>query len=430
MRMAWLLMALISFIISGCSTALTNRDLYLQAYQEGNLSGTESLLTTAISEEIPVDDFRQSNDSVWLLLDRATTRFIIGDIEGSLEDFQLAIEALEYYNQDCPSESLGKVLLQDEFGAYPGEDFEQVLARVYFALALIQKGDDNNAFALLRQAEEVQQKKNEIYRRDRLTQEYSLIENPLAKYLMAAVLEKRGDKSNAEILYRQASALNKCEYFLHDRSDLATVLIIGHNGNAPYKVTGTSDASIASAIALEIILSCHQLDPAWSSLTGIPIPILLQKYESMPTPMHACVDGEKKSLEPIYDITSIAYEQLQQKMPIIAARGVARFLIRRSAVAYAQKQNPSIGTLADIAVLIANAHTRADTRSWSTLPASIDLARFDLAPGLHTLTLDPAPPFLNTYALNLKPGDLCVINVFNIHPGVISVQIPQHFVIN
>lgn len=419
-----------ALFLSSCSTAIGSRQEYISAYQAGNLPYAENALTKTISKEIPVNNYQSSNDAVWLLLDRATTRFIMNDIEGSIDDFRLAVEALDYYNQGSPSESLSKVLLQDELGAYACDDFEQVLARVYFALALFQNGDDNNAFALLRQAEEVQQKKKEIYKTDRLAEYYTLVENPLAKYIMALFLEKRGDISNAEILYRQASALNGCEYSLNAGRDQATVLVIGHNGNAPYKVSGTTDASVASAAALEILLACHNIDPAYSSLTGIPIPILLQKYGSNPVPLCVFLDKEKKDLIPFYDITSTAYDQLEKQMPLIAARGVARFLIRRSAVAYAQKQDPCLGTFVDIAVLIANANTKADTRSWSTLPARIDLARFDLEPGCHTFSMECAPPFLNKYSLQLKAGDLCIINIFHIHPGVVAVQVPQHFVIN
>lgn len=425
-----------TILFTGCSTSVYHREVYIPAYQTGNFPQAEKTLTKALSKQTCL----QSQDTVCLLLDRATTRFAMGDIKGSIEDFQKAIEAIDYYNQSSTAEMLGQVLLQDEIGAYCGEDFEQILARVYFALALFQKGDNSNAFAILRQAEEIQQKKKEIYRKDKLTESFELVENPLAKYLMAAILEKRRDFSNASILYQQAAALsgNSSLYSplpsLGPNEKLATVLVVGHNGNAPFKVSGTSDASVASMLALEILLSTQRVDPAVSSLTGIPVPILMQNYLSNPSALFANVGGEKKNMSPIYDITATAYEQLQQKMPIIVARGAARMALRRGTVAYMQDKDPCLGAIMDMAMLVANANTSADTRAWSTLPSRIDIARFDIPAGSYELSVEANAsryaPFLDKYSIILKPDDLCIINVFNIHPGVITIQIPKQFLIN
>ena len=259
---------------------------------------------------------------------------------GSHSDYRLALEALDYYNQEAPGESVTKFLLEDGLSAYSGEEFEQVLARVYFSLALWHEGDEGNAFALLRQAEEVQQKKQEMYRLSRLTENFQLIENPVAKYLMAAVLENRGDVSQASLLYRQTAQLLHLEQLppeMAPQSKGATVILICHNGNAPRKISETSDASIASAIALEMILCSQHIDPAISSLTGIPVPALMQTMDALPSPVKAWVDGEQKELISIYDVRTTAAQQLDQKLPLIVARGAARFLTRRGAVALCPK---------------------------------------------------------------------------------------------
>lgn len=408
----------------------------MSAYRFGDLCQAEESLNSAVAKQIPSGNYRRSNDAVWLLLDRATTRFAMGDAEGAIQDYNCAIEAIDYYSQDSSIESFSKLLLEDDVSAYPGEDFEQILARVYFALALLYQGDNSNAYALLRQAEEVQQKKKEFYRRIEFTREYHLIDNAVAKYLMAAISENRGDKSNARILYQQTADLlgispKNLETTSSD-SENATILIVCHNGNAPFKVTTTSDASIASAIALECILCSQNIDPAWSSFTGIPVPEYVQVCGGESLPTFAKIDGAEQPLRCLYDVGATAYYQLHQKMPVIVARGVARFLIRRAAVGYARKQDSGLGAFVDIGMLIANLNTKADTRSWTTLPNTIDLARFDLKPGTHTFEIKAIlpnyPPFKDSYAISLKPHDLCVINVFNIHPGVTRVLIPKQFI--
>lgn len=427
-------------ILTSCSSQLARREEYIASYQCGSFQQSDAILCKAIDNSLPQENYRKSKDAVWLLLDRATERFATGRIEEAISDYDLALQAIDYYNQDDSPEKVGQFLLEDGIAAYPGEDFEQILARVYFALALLHQGDMGNAQALLRQAEDVQQRKQENYRNHRLTREFNLVDNPVAKYLLACLAEKNGDFSNAEILYQQTANLlgrgGLCPELHpnHPHSDSCTLLIVGHNGNAPLKVSEFSDASVASAFALEMILCSNHIDPAISSMTGIPVPALVQSRASFPVPLAATVNSCQKALFPLCNVTAVAAQQLKERMPIIVARGVARMLSRRTAVAFASEQNSDLGAVVDLAMLIANASTAADIRTWGTLPSSIDLARFDLPPGRHTLTLrinnQFIPPFVAYYDLHLKPEDLCVINIFNIHPGVHTVHIPKRFLIS
>lgn len=432
------LIFLLSLVLSltSCTATLAKRDQYLYNYQCGNFEQTDATLTKTIDSQIPNGKYTRCNDSVWLLLDRATERFASGRVDEAVDDYNHALDALDYFAQDSSAEQMGQFLLEDGIGAYPGEDYEQILARVYFALALYQQGDRNNAYALLRQCEDVQQRKRENYRNCKMTSHFELVDNPVAKYLLACLAEKSNDHSNANILYKQTGdllgkGLPKELYPNGSPEKSATVLVIGHNGNAPFKVSETSDASVASAIALEILLQCNRVDPALSSLTGIPVPALMQNLASVPVPMYAETDGCQQPLFPLYNVKEVAAVQLAQKMPIIVARGVARFAMRRSAVAYASKQDRNVGAIVDLAILIANAATKADTRSWGTLPSSIDMLRYDLAPGCHQITVrvaNPVCPYYETIDLSLRPDDLCIINIFNIHPGITTIQVPDHFI--
>lgn len=415
-----------------CSTAVTQRGEYLAAYKAGDLAVAEEVLDTAVHKALPCRDFRSSKDAVWLLLDRATIRFAAGDTAGAISDYNTAIEAIDYYSQKSPVEYLQQVALEDDCEAYSGEDFEQVLARVYFALALMHQGDHSNAYAMLRQAEDVQQRKTEMYASSPLTADFRLVENSVAKYLLAALSENKGDVSNARILYAQAAGLSGFPTFQFDaNTDKATVIIVCHNGNAPFKVTGYSEASRASALALEIILAQNGIPPAISTMTGIPVPVLMQTVGGEPLSIAATLDGQEKPLLQLYDVGATASEQLSQQMPLIVARGVARLLLRRATVGYGQERDPGLGMLLDIGMTIANATTKADTRSWATLPNTIDIARYDVESGDQELKIvvDCArcPLYAGSYHLRLKPHDLCIINIFNVHPCVTHVLIPEQF---
>lgn len=428
------LLALLLFATAGCKTSiLAQRGPYLHAYHEGHFSEAEQRLDNLVCTTRTNEDYQASSESSWVLLDRATTRLAMGKVDEAIVDYSQALEALDYYGQDLPAEQCAQILLQDETAAYQAADFEQVLARVYFALALLHINDDANAFALLRQAEDYQQEKRELYAKVPFTKNYRLADNGLSKYLFALLLERRGDYSNADIIYQQAhQLLPTCSGvpFQSSRSPTqATVMIICHNGNSPYKISATNAASVASACALEIILAGQRIDPAWSTLTGIPVPALRNWPGSSPQPTFAVLDGMRQPLEPFYNVRSAAADELDQKMPVIVARGVARLLTRRTAVGYLNKQDPCLGMLADLTLFIVNEQTRADTRSWTTLPAVIDAARFDIEPGVHQLILqiyDNHCPETRTIPLNLHPHELCVIHIFNIHPGVRQILIPAN----
>lgn len=437
-------LAILVFLVTGCSSAVLERNHYMAAFQEGDLPTAKSAISQTIDKELPNADYRKSGEATWLLLDRAIIHFSDGDTTAAVKDFQLAVEALDYYNKEIAAESVGKLLLQDELGAYPGEDFEQILAKVYFALALLDQGDMNNAYAMLRNAEEMQQKKREEYAHSVITKKYQLIDNSLGKYLFATLLEKRGDRSNAEILYKQSQELVKSSQVEKDleriarkpkeNKDSSTLLLICHNGHAPRKLSGITDASVASTVALEKFLNTTDLDQfSLSSLGGVPTPILA--FDRTP-PLHAfvTVDSVKKPFEPWYEVGKTAARQLEQKMPVIVARGVARYLLRRAAVGYAKEKNECMGSIFDVAMLVANLNTKVDTRSWTTLPEEIDLVRYDIEPGIHHLEIRIEPPLgdirVYHYTVKLEPDQLCVINVFTLNPAVSSIIIPNRFLIN
>lgn len=421
----WLVLAL---LLTSCSRAVFDQQLYLTAYQNGQFEEASQLIENTIAYENPRQNHCSKN-AVWLLLDQATIAFASGKIPLALQRYHQALEALDYYSQDCDLENFEQILLQDDYKGYQGEDYEQILARIYFALALMQSEDFSNAYALLKQAEDVQQQKQELYRQCRFTTQFELISNPLAKYLLAVFSEKKGDLSNAKILYKQVNALigRLPEDLSQTPSKQKTVLVIAHNGNAPFKITSTADGSVASALVMETILACHGVDPAWSSFTGIPVPLLMQKFTSIPHPLTISIASQTKRFTPLYNITAVAHQQLEQKKPIIVGRGLARMILRRSAVAYAQKQDPAFGAFMDFAMCIANSTTQSDNRTWGSLPSQIEVARFDLEPGRYCLELQHPhdPPFKHSWNIEINHQDISVINIFNITPGVCRVLIPK-----
>lgn len=408
-----MLRLILLLLLTSCSPFALEREAYVRAYHSGAYAAVENEVSDLI-------DKKNENEQVWLHLDRGVERFVSGNSEGAIEDFQLAVETIDYFNECGFLETLGKTLFYDGAGPYRGDDYEQLLARIYFAFTLMVCGDESNAMALFRQAEEWSQKKVIEYAAHPATRGFEVAQNCVGKYVFAALLEKRGDLSNAEILYRQ-SGIDL------GRGGDSTVLVICHNGAAPFKYTSYSAASQASAFALELFLGIKGHDPALSTLTGIPVPELGYRPYSTPLPTRVCLDDENKNLQPVFSITRAAELELRQKRPVVIARGAARLAMRRGAVYVAQRQDPRIGQLVDLGMLILNSATGADTRSWNLLPERIDIARFDVEPGTHTLQIYIEPTGMFPAQIKLKKGDLCLIHVFNLYPGNSQILIPMHF---
>lgn len=402
-----MLQIILLLLLSSCTHFVAEREGYVHAYRSGCFEAVEGEVSTLIAKG-------GENEQVWLRLDRATERLVSGNPKGAIEDYQAALDTIDYFNESGLLENIGQTLFYDGAGPYRGDDYEQLLARLYFAFACLLDNEESNAMALLRQAEEWSQAKREEYGRHPATAQIGVPENPLGKYLFAALLEKQGDRSNADILFQQ-SGIDL------GRGGPATLLILCHNGQAPYKYTEYCPASQASAIALEVLMGCYGPGPAISSLTGIPVPALAMRPGCLPVPTTATLDGVSVNLQSVFNIAQAAACEIYQKRPVVIARGVARLALRRGAVYAAQRQDPCFGQLLDLGMLIANAATRADTRSWSLLPERLDLARFDVEAGRHTLKINH---FETTICLN--KGDVVLIHIFNLYPGLCQIVIPQN----
>ena len=315
------LLLLAAFVLlAGCSkSVVAERDSYLRAYHNGDITKAEHELSDIIRKELPQKSYILSKEAGWLLLDRATVRFAEDFTEGAVEDFAIALQAIDYYKKDLPIDQANRLLLQDDASVYQASDYEQVLTCVYMSLVLFHRGDEGNALALLRRIEDYQQEKMAFYANVPLTRDYQMEQNGLSKYLFALLLEKKGDLSNAKILYQQAAELipSSCEGSFEPSSSptQAKVIVICHNGNVPYKISTTAPASQASALALEIILAQYGIRPSCSTLPGIPIPELRRGAGSYPLPTFATLDGCEKPLLPYYSVAKAAREELEQKMP-------------------------------------------------------------------------------------------------------------------
>jgi hypothetical protein len=349
-----------------CSCSYYYKDAAAQL-RDGRFEEAEKKLSKADQH------YRDSNEAALLLLSRAMVYFQSGQLEKSSHDFEKALDAIDYYKQTSIPEIAGQTLIQDDLAAYVPPPYEECLARFYQALAFLHQGQEDNAAATVYYLENHSQ------------------QNPLTTYLLATLFQRRGDVSNARILYSR----------LNVEAPKGNVLLVHHRGAAPQIKTEIAPISVVSAALVETILKIKDVKPALSTLAGVQIPALVNTKR--PT---SILKIDSHSQPPIvsFDIDTAAEEHLDKEMPWSAARAAARLLIRRGLVASTkEKAQPFV----DIAMLISNLATKADTRSWTMLPSCIDLYHLDLEPGQHQVQVGK-----QTVNVTVKEKDLTIIEIF------------------
>lgn len=404
-----------------CSTAVYDQVGYVESYREGDLFQAVDRVDEVVDTHMPEGRFTESLDAVWLFLDQATLHLIAGNPYAAISSYQLAIEAIDYYQQQAITEKMGQALVQDDVIAYEGLYFEKILARLYFALALDFAGDQSNAFALLQGAEQQYQLLKETRQNFALDKDVNVAKIAAARLVFACLLEKRGDSSNAAILYRDTG-------FCSAEPSDATLLIICHNGHVAHKKTSFCPAASASLLALELFMG-GALDDSFSptALQPVAVPQLVSGEMDSPCAVSVQLNqGPLEQMVPVTSVSEIAFLELEDRLPTIAARALARRLLRRSIVAVADQCDQGLGAFADFAMMIANSCTQADTRSWKTLPARIDALRYCVPKGEHTMSFLVGDQSV-TQSIFVDKGDLCIINLWISKGCKPVVLIPDRF---
>jgi hypothetical protein len=94
--------------------------------------------------------------------------------------------------------------------------------------------------------------------------------------------------------------------------------------------------------------------------------------------------------EVVEDVNDIAERSLNDRLPLIIARALTRMELKNSFAGKTKKNGGELGALSlltSIAVDVGTTITeRADTRSWSLLPGTINMARLPLLPGSYEVT--------------------------------------------
>lgn len=385
---------------------------------------------------------KDKTDRVLYLLNKGMVLRMKRDFVASNESLEAAKQEMERLYAASVSENALSFVVNDATVSYAGDDYEQVLVHLYMALNYLELGERDEARV---EALQVDVKLREIGEKLPASK---FTEDALSRYLTGMIYEELGEWSDAMIAYRKAyeaykkyqenfsiamPAMLKLDLVrLAQREGLmdelaqyrkefdiapagkkpvsdepeGELVFVLNNGLAPIKreeVIGTwappPSVVVDTSKRPRRLLPPMPAAQAISESTAPPIfvSIALPYYESRPnriTSARISVSGKQANTQMMENIDAIARASLQSRMPAITARAVARAIskgvIQESVDRSGQQGDDAaaklIGSL--LVRVAAIATERADTRSWLTLPANVQLARIPLQPGSYDVTVE------------------------------------------
>jgi hypothetical protein len=337
-----------------------------------------------------------NKDQVLYLLNRAMLLRMAGDYQGSNAAFEAAKPLISRLSAISVSEQSGALAVNDMMRSYTGDYYEQVLIHVFEALnyLALNQPDQARVEALQLDVKLKQHGDNSDY------------EDGFARYLTGIIYEDLGEWDDAMISYRQAyDAYRRYPQQLDMpvpqvlKSDLIRLADKTGQDEDARRYREKFDIKSAPQIPARdgelIFLLDTGLAPLKRSIevrtvtnSGQLVTVSMPTYEDRrPTVVAArlSVDGKSVTTDLMENVDALAKDALAKQKPAILARAIARAVLKTKESKQVEKHNDALGLLVNLANTITD---RADTRSWSTLPNLICLARLPLAAGRHQVRVD------------------------------------------
>jgi hypothetical protein len=356
----------------------------------------------------------KDNDQLLYLMDLGMVYHTARKYPEAIKTFHAAEKIADAKDFTSITQEVGAVITNDDVLFYKGEDFEKLLIIVYLALDYTLSGKWDDALVECRR---VNRKLDMLVAAGAKVDEH----NAFAKYLAAALFESQHDWNNAWVDYRmlrkwEANApylgvallrlsdkLQAMQEFEQYRKDYPTekdfrlgkdrgeVILLVEQGKAPVKVPSFA----------------YRLVPMFEK----------RFYNSRNIVLRDAKDPARYAeTMTLFDIEGTAIRELNAKIPGIIAKKIAG-IAAKEAVGYGVGKavdNKLVGALTS---LFLHASDKADLRSWTTLPSSLQIARLTLPAGRRDLELDMVdasgnriPNVARWAGVDIKPGGIVFLN--------------------
>ncbi len=359
-------------------------------------------------------------------LNKGTLLRLQGNYAASNKHFDAAKDLAEKLNAISVREQLASVSVNDTMKAYEGLPSEQLMIYSFKALNYLQMGDIDAAAVEARQFDV----KQGLIATKNSNAKY--LSGAFVRYLNGMVYEAAGEPDSARIEMQKAvdgykaqnSGFGVPPSLLADLKRLTAekpassseVVFILHNGLGPS----------LDELTIRVVNPSPQ---SGSALLSLSVP----KFSRRSVPVSRVVlsaNTHSTTAEVVEDVNDIAEKSLNDRLPAITARAIARMVVKNTAAKELKKNNSQLGGLGFLADIAAAVSERADTRTWSLLPGVINMARLSLPAGKHNLTATYYGANGNILTtrefkdIDVKPGRKVFISDYYLNPPA-AAKAPQ-----
>jgi hypothetical protein len=426
-RRGWMALVMpAALVAAGCSTYSSTSPVIREALVHQDYE-------KAIKE---ISKINKSNSELLYCYELGTVQHEQGDYAASNVTFERAEQVFDELYTKSISREIGAAVVNENIVKYRGDAFEAVLVNYYKILNYLFLGQASDALVECRR---LNQKLQVIHDAG----ETYFVDDPFLQYLTALVYEYGGEPGSAEVSYRASFQEYEsdstvavppwlpCDAAANARraGDLDLVASYEKGAGCPPPATGrgrvvvlVEAGSVARKIEtsftvpilnndrypnqdtyayelyrrqgqhydnrvvkywLHVALPALQVDPP-----EIHRAVVRASLSSTATPPSGEQPAQATSVC-VEDLDAQARRAYQEKQPTVVLRAIARALAKYIASETASQKDTGLGTLVNLLGVVTET---ADTRSWTTLPRTIELARLDLDPGKYKIDVDVVGP--------------------------------------
>ncbi|MBN1207014.1 MAG: hypothetical protein JXB05_19170 [Myxococcaceae bacterium] len=403
---AWALLVLLGpLVLAGCAGDYVARTRAVrEAYQAEDypraLGGLEAL-----------ERHGHPKDALLVLLDKGMVLHSAGRWEESLQVLEQADRLSAELDAISLSEEAGALLSNERQRAYRGEDFEKLMISALQALNYAQLGKDEDALVEVRRV-------NERLEKMIVDEKKPYEQLAIARYIGGVLYEDQREWDSAYIDYAKAleleprlGALAEPLLRLAKRTgrEEAYASLRERFPGVPHEPLGPGEGQVVvvveAGLSPEKEPASRQYPPDAVELITVPV-----YRDRGSTPLAQVRVGE--ATERAVTVTSleqVAKIHLNDRIGRMLARQVAGAVVKAGLAAGAGAATKS-EEVAYLTFLLLNLANEPDLRSWLSLPAEFQLARFRLPAGRHTVQVEHGGHVL-TREVEVKPGRVGVVVV-------------------
>jgi len=336
---------------------------------------------------------RSDRDLFLYLSNKAMLLRMLGKFRQSNEEIEKAKAIIEKYSAISVTEQTSSFIINDATRTYIGTPVEQVMLNIYAALNYLEMDNLDDARVEILQTDV----RLRTLMQDDPNSPLSI--DPFARYLSGIIYEDLGEWSDAMIAYRKAYEAYQTHAVLYDISipkqlERSLILMADRvgldNERQKYEVEfglRLADFQAENNNGAELVFifsnglapikretSIQIIEPDSGQLIRVSLPHY-QKRNTIITSARLRLENDPALVtktEKVEDISSLEIETLNAQMAAITARALARAVAKHKMAKEAGQKNGLAGLIVNIAGVLTE---RADTRSWLTLPAEIQIAR-------------------------------------------------------